>query len=221
MELVSKRKPKKILYFLIILAIALIAIGITKLVIFEIGRFNATVPFETSSETTVTQSSDTPSEATVPSSYSLQVPADQPREIKIPAIQVSGYIQKVGIDQDNKIAVPNNIYLAGWYTGSVKPGEVGLSIIDGHVLGRYNDAIFKDLVNLKAGDTFSVIYGDDSTRIFLVKEVKTLPLNETASYLMQLDQSIKKQLNLITCGGTFDSGSGEYDQRVVVKSEAI
>lgn len=170
---------------------------------------------------TVVLSTDKPIEAPVSSNDFIKVPADQPREIIIPSISVDGYIQKVGIDQNNQMAVPNNIHLAGWYVNSVKPGEPGLSIIDGHVLGRYNDAIFKDLINLTPGDTFSIVYGDNSEKLFVVKEVKLLPVNDTAVYLNTKDLNINSQLNLITCGGNFDRNSQTYDKRVVVKSEGI
>jgi len=219
MKVRKNNKPIKRLTFGI--GILLVVTGSTGIFLYLKDRQNAITPIKVTPTNTVVQSSDTPSEAPVSPNDFANVPADQPREIKIPAIKVEGYIQKVGIDQDNQIAVPDNIYLAGWYTNSVKPGEKGLSVIDGHVLGRYNDAIFKNLVNLKLGNTFSVIYGDNSEKLFQVKEVKTLPVNETISYLMQSDPAIQKQLNLITCGGNFDKTSQQYDMRVVVKSEAI
>jgi len=221
MESTNSHRQLKVNKLLAIIAISLIAVGIIKLVLFEVGRHNANAPITASPETTITISSDTPSEATVSSDFFMQVADDQPREIILPTIQTTGYIRRVGIDQNNQIAVPDSIYLAGWYVNSVKPDEAGLSIIDGHVLGNYNDAIFKDLHALKPGDTFSIIYGDDSEKIFRVIEIKTLPIDETIAYLMQHDTAIQKQLNLITCGGNYDSSSNQYDMRVIVKSEGI
>ena len=206
---------------LFIIGSILVVIGIAGIVLFVLGKFNTSKPVKITPTSTVTQSSTDPSEAKVSPNDFANVPADQPKQILIPTIKVTGYIQKVGVDKSNQIAVPDNIYLAGWYTNSVKPGEPGLSIIDGHVLGRYNDAIFKNLINLAPGDAFSIIYGDNSEKNFTVKEVKTLPVNETAVYLMQKDPNIAKQLNLITCGGNFDKKSQQYDMRIVVKSENI
>ena len=215
----SVRNRFKFQKLLFIIGSILVVIGIAGLVIFLLGKFNACKPIKITPTSTVTQSSTDPSEAKVSPNDFANIPADQPKQIIIPTIKVTGYIQKVGVDKSNQIAVPDNIYLAGWYTNSVKPGEPGLSIIDGHVLGRYNDAIFKSLGNLKPGDAFSIIYGDNSEKNFTVKEVKTLPVNDTATYLMQKDPNIAKQLNLITCGGNFDKKSQQYDKRVVVKSQ--
>jgi hypothetical protein len=64
---------------------------------------------------------------------------NDPKKIVIQKIGVDAYVQKVGVDQDKKIAVPNNVHLAAWFTESVRPGENGLSIIDGHVSGRKTD----------------------------------------------------------------------------------
>jgi sortase (surface protein transpeptidase) len=219
MNIKRNTKPvKKIIYSVSIL---LIVAGLVGIYLYFTDRQNAMRPITIIPTKTVVLSLHKPSEAPVSSNNFVKVPADQPQEIIIPSINVDGYIQKVGVDQNNQMAVPNNIYLAGWYVNSVKPGEPGLSIIDGHVLGRYNDAIFKDLINLKLGSTFSIIYGDSSEKSFVVKEIKLLPVNDTAVYLNKKDPNIKSQLNLITCGGNFDRNSQTYDKRVVVKSEGI
>lgn len=209
---------KKLIY---IIGILLIVAGSVGIYLYFNDRQNTMKPITIIPTKTVVISLDKPSEAPVSSNDFANVPADQPKEIIIPNINVNGYIQKVGVDQNNQMVVPSSIYLVGWYINSVKPGESGLSIIDGHVLGIYNDAIFKDLINLKPGNTFSIIYGDNSEKLFVVKEVKLLPVNDTAVYLNAKDPNIKSQLNLITCGGTFDKNSQTYDKRVVVKSEGI
>jgi sortase (surface protein transpeptidase) len=199
----------------------LVVVGTVNILMYFQDRQNANKPITIAPEKVVVKSSDKPNEAPVSFNDFANVPANQPKEIIIPSIGVDGYIQKISVDQNNQMAVPNNIHLAGWYVNSVKPGEPGLSIIDGHVLGRYNDAIFKDLINLSHGNTFSVIYGDNSEKLFAVKEVKLLPVSDTAAYLNKKDPNIKIQLNLITCGGNFDRNSQTYDKRVVVKSEGI
>jgi LPXTG-site transpeptidase (sortase) family protein len=135
-------------------------------------------------------------------------------------IGASGIVQKIGLTSTNAISVPTNIHFAGWYTGSVKPGELGLSIIDGHVLGRYNDGIFKDLSKLKVGDVYEVEYGDKSTRNFTVVEVKTVSEDKAAAYLLTQRDDIDRQLNLITCGGKFDRANQTFDHRVIVVSRS-
>lgn len=166
-----------------------------------------------------------PSEAPLPVSESELPPfkyvPEDPKVIRIPAIAVEGYIQNVTVDRYSSIGAPSNINLAGWYTGSVKPGENGLSIIDGHVQGRYKPGIFKNLANLNAGDEFSVEFGDRSNKDFLVVSVNTYTLEQSNEALFALDSTLGSQLNLITCGGKFNKSSQTYEKRVIVVSKPI
>lgn len=167
----------------------------------------------------VTEDVAEPSE-TKPQESAYTVPADQPRSISLPTINASGLIQKVGVTKENAVSTPNNINFAGWFTDSVKPGDAGLSIIDGHVSGKFSDGIFKKLSNLKPNDTFTVEYGDKSTRSFSVVEVKTMPEEESAAVLFAKKTDIGKQLNLITCGGVFNKTTQKYEDRTVVIATA-
>jgi LPXTG-site transpeptidase (sortase) family protein len=167
---------------------------------------------------TVTHSSDTPDETTPYCDDSYVVPADEPRKIQIPSIGVDGCIQKVGVDQNNAIAVPSNIHVAGWYTESVLPGAPGLSIIDGHVLGRYNDAIFANLKDLKNSDTIRIEMGDTSQREFVVDSVNVYSVEDTMSEINKPFDG-ERRLALITCDGTYNAASSTYDKRIIVRAK--
>lgn len=166
-----------------------------------------------------THSPDKPSEQPVPPSYS--VPADQPKAITLPTILAEGFIQKVGVDNANTIVAPSNIHMAGWFTDSVKPGNPGLSIIDGHVQGQYGKGIFYSLGRLKPNDVFKVSYGDDSTRNFRVIKVDTVPVDQATTILFDRASNIKNQLNVITCGGKYSPSSKSFDQRVIVTATGL
>lgn len=166
-----------------------------------------------------TTSTDRPSEQPVPDTYS--VPADKPLSIQLPSIKSKGFIQQVSVDKKNQMVVPSNVHMAGWYTGSPLPGDPGLSIIDGHVNGLYAKGIFKDLSKLKAGDTFTVTYGDKTIRTFKVKKLQTVSASDADTSLYVRDNAIAKQLNLITCTGRYEKSSHTYDSRVIVVAERI
>ena len=172
------------------------------------------------SQQTVTNSTDSPDETSVPCAE-YKVSDDMPRRIILPSIGAEGCIQKVGVDQNNAVAVPSNIHLAGWFVNSVRPGEQGLSIIDGHVQGKYETGIFKNLDKLRPGDSFEIEFGDHSTKKFEVVSVQLLSINETTKQMFKPVDSIEKQLNLITCGGRFDKNSQQYDSRVLIASKAL
>ncbi|RTK93827.1 class F sortase, partial [Candidatus Saccharibacteria bacterium] len=142
--------------------------------------------------TVATVSTDEPSEQLPPKNYS--VPADKPLSIQLPTIKTKGFIQQVGVDKDNKMVVPSNVNMAGWYTKGALPGNAGLSIIDGHVHGLYAKGIFYNLAKIKAGDAFTVTFGDKSVRKFKVKQVQTVSTKEADTALYVRDKTISKQL---------------------------
>jgi hypothetical protein len=170
----------------------------------------------------ITTSDSVPDEGPVLVDSTFQPPADEPYKIRIPEIDVEGYIQKVGTELSDNIATPSSIFIAGWYVKSIKPGESeGLSIINGHVHGVYKPGIFFNLKELSVGSVFNITYGDGHSYNFKVKSVLTKSIQEAANILFAKDSTIKSQLNLITCGGKYDSNSKTYDQRVIVISEKI
>lgn len=144
-----------------------------------------------------------------------------PRKITIDAIGVDACIQRVGLDQHNAIAVPTNIHLAGWFVDSPLPGEAGNSIIDGHVLGRFGDAVFVDLSSLQVNDIVSIQFGDYSEKKFRVIETQTYTVEQADTELFKQVEGIDRQLSLITCGGVFDTDAQTYDRRVIVRTEAL
>ena len=168
----------------------------------------------------VTVSTDKPSEEEpVKAGYVWQGKGDEPKRIIIPTINVDGFVQKVAVDQNKQVGVPSNIFLTGWFTESVKPGEKGLSIIDGHLDGYQKDGVFKGLAKLKLGDEFKIERGDGKILQYTVLTVKSVPTDKAASELFSQDPTVESQLNLITCGGTFDKSARSYKERVIVAAE--
>lgn len=169
----------------------------------------------------VTRSSDEPSETKPnPDTYQWKGAKNDPKFIEIPGV-AEGFIQRVGVDQHKAVAVPSNIHMAGWFVDSVRPGDKGLSIIDGHVDGRTQPGIFTDLAKAKPGTEFTVTFGDDSVKKFRIAAVKTVATDKAENELFSQDPTILRQLNLITCGGTFDKAKRSYDERVIVSSELV
>lgn len=172
---------------------------------------------------TISSESSQPDESKPDSSLldKYTVPADQPRSIRIKSVDITGLVQRVGLTKDNAMAVPSNIHFAGWYVNSVLPGKPGLSIINGHVSGIYADAIFKQMLKVKANDVVEIEFGDKSIKKFLVLEIKAFPEDQSAQYLSTPKAGIVSQLNLITCGGKFDKASQRYEDRIIVTTKLI
>lgn len=191
------------------------------LLIYVVSNRQSTTVTDTANEE-ITYSTDTPDESIENAqNYQWKGGPEDPKRIIIEKIQVESLIQRVGVDQHNKVAVPNNVHLAAWFTQSVQPGKTGLSIIDAHVSGRSSDGLFKNLDQLSKDDEFSVERGDGSLLRYRVLETKTVPEPKSADILFSQNPKVKSQLNLITCGGNYDRVSNQYTDRTIVSSELI
>lgn len=194
------------------LAIAIIGIMLLLILARDDTKTNATAKV-------ITHSTNSPDEKRPSNEYVWEGAANDPKKISIPNLGIDSYIQNVGIDQNREIAVPTSIHFAGWFVDSVRPGDKGLSIIDGHLNGRQEDGIFTKLDKLQVGELLKIEFGNGSSRTFIVKAVETVDLDKAASVLYSQSPGIKNQLNLITCSGTYDKNARLYDKRVIVTSE--
>lgn len=212
----SKRKTLLIGFFLFFVLIG----GTTIYIFFLRGPDESSAPSIESEEfqakDIVTESVKIPDESKPKEFY---VPPDLPKYITIPSINVRGYIQSVGIDQDGLIAVPTNVHIAGWYINSAKPGKEGLSIIDGHRDGSTIGGIFRNLETLSKGDALSVEYGDGTVYDFEVVDLEKLSIEKSFDFMYSRVDGVDIQLNLVTCGGKWSKEIGTYEDRIIVRAK--
>lgn len=156
-----------------------------------------------------------PSEGAV---RSYSVSPVNPRFVRINKIGVEARIRSLGTNKKGEVATPANIYDAGWYSESSKPGdEGGAMLLDGHVSGPTKKGVFFDIKNLVAGDSVEVERGDGKKYSFSVVKIQIFDANKVdmASLLTPI-KSGSFGLNLITCTGKYDSKTHQYNQRAVV-----
>ena len=169
----------------------------------------------------VTESTDDPDETPIPDDYNWVGKDTEPKYITLPTIKAEGFIQKVAVDQRNEVGVPSNVHLAGWFNKMAIPGEKGLSIIDGHVDGRSEPGIFKNLGKLDVGDSFTIEYGSGDKQNFKVTSKAKATIEDSPAVLFSQDPEQTSQLNLITCGGTYDKSARRYLERIIVTSVPV
>ncbi len=159
-----------------------------------------------------------PSEEDPPKNIgSYSVAPDLPRLLTIDKINVSARIRRVGVGENNTMKAPASIFDVGWYDGSAKPGENGTVVLDGHVSGPTKQGVFYNLSKLKAGDTIQLTRGDGQVFTYSVVETKTYDDDKVdMPRVMTSAEAGKPGLNVITCSGTFNSRTNQYEQRTVV-----
>jgi LPXTG-site transpeptidase (sortase) family protein len=152
-----------------------------------------------------------------------QSAADQvarPVSLTIPLIGVKTNLITLGLAAGGAMQVPSTSTVAGWFTGSPRPGAVGSSIIVGHVDSKSGPGIFFRLPELKKGDDVYVRRSDGTTAEFRVTEVQEYPKDHFPTEAV-FGPTPDAELRLITCGGTFDSVSGHYLSNIIVYASQI
>lgn len=199
----------------------IVAVGV---VLLAIGGFVAVhamtggdaVPPASAQEIPATVSTGVPSAGT-PADAASPLSPSAPVTIEIPAIGVRAPIMALGLNSDGTVQVPpiGNHNLAGWYDGSVTPGQGGSSVILGHVDNYAGPSVFYDIKDLVQGDAIDVVRANGTVAAFTVDGVQAVPktLFPTAAVYGNVPYAA---LRLITCGGPFEASSGHYADNVVV-----
>jgi hypothetical protein len=146
------------------------------------------------------------------------LPRSLPVSVSIPAIGVKSRLLHLGLNSDGTIAVPSvrtSANLAAWYEYSATPGQIGASVIEGHVDSRYGPAVFFRLGALRPGNTIDVTLADGVTAIFRVTGVRVYTKSNFPAKKIY-GEARYAALRLITCGGAFDFATGHYLSSTVV-----
>lgn len=149
-----------------------------------------------------------------------QVAPDAPRYIFIPDIDVKAMVKQVGITPDNHIEAPRNIFDAGWFNQSARPGSTDAVLMAGHVSSWDSPGVFYQLKKLKPDNTIIIERGDGTRLHYAVVKKLNYPAdNVDMEAALKPVNPGRPGLNLITCGGRIIKGTNEFDQRVVVFAE--
>jgi hypothetical protein len=156
--------------------------------------------------------------STGPSARGPSLRRSLPVSVDIPAIGVNSRLLHLGVSSDGTIQVPSLYTQAGqaaWYKYSVTPGQIGASVIEGHVDTYHGSAVFFRLGALRPGDRIDVRLADGATAVFRVTGVRRY-LKSTFPAKAIYGATGYAALHLITCGGTFDDATGHYLSSTVV-----
>lgn len=142
-----------------------------------------------------------------------------PAHLAIPAIGVETDLLSLGLNPDRSVQVPPHASdsKAGWYRYSPTPGQLGPSVLLGHVhSARYGPGVFFRLGALKRGDGISVTRVDRTVAVFRVDAVATYPKDGFPTRTVYGDTD-HAALRLVTCGGELDE-AGYVDNVVAFAS---
>jgi LPXTG-site transpeptidase (sortase) family protein len=144
-----------------------------------------------------------------------------PVRMQIPAINVDAVIEQVGLTPAGAVGIPQDPDNAAWYQLGPRPGEVGSSVITGHVNWYYGaTGVFENLSKLTPGDQITIKDEKGNVMTFVVRESRSYDASADAVDVF-FSSDGKAHLNLITCEGVWDSSAHQYTKRLVVFADRI
>lgn len=144
----------------------------------------------------------------------------RPVRLVIPAIGVSTRLVRLGLTSARTLQVPATTAVAGWYTGSPRPGAIGSAVIAGHVDSRLGPGVFFRLRLLHRGEHIYVSRTDHTVAVFKITVVHLYSKDRFPAATVY-GPAPDAELRLITCGGLFDYATGSYLSNVVVYATLI
>jgi LPXTG-site transpeptidase (sortase) family protein len=145
---------------------------------------------------------------------------------KIPSIGVDAPVTVRVMGSDGAMGEPNGKDDVVWYDFSAwsgmggYPGAGGNAVFSGHVdYHPHYEAVFWDLHLVGPGDLIEVDLPDGSAVRYSVQWSKQIgPDDEFSGYVSRTGE---ETITIVTCQGTFNSTTRQYDHRLVVRGVRI
>ena len=143
-----------------------------------------------------------------------------PVTLSIPAIGLNVPLSQLGLNPNGTVQVPTNFQEPGWYRYGPAPGQLGSAVILGHVDSYLGPAVFFKLRTLRPGDQVQVALADGVTTHFVVRQVAMYPKTQFPTVLVYGSHGYSG-LQLVTCGGVFDTQTRSYLSNVIVYTSLV
>ncbi|GAB0105621.1 class F sortase [Nocardia sp. JMUB6875] len=143
-----------------------------------------------------------------------------PRTLMIPKLGLATDLDSIGLKSDGTVDDPATFVRPSWYRPGVAPGDRGSAVILGHVDSYRGPAVFFRLGELTAGDLVEVARTDGSTLRFQVDHTMTVSKDAFPNQQVYGDHG-DAELQLVTCGGSFDTATRSYRSNVIVFTKLV
>ena len=140
----------------------------------------------------------------------------QPTLVEIPTITMAASVLPVGKQADGAMETPA-FGKVGWYREGANPGEIGPTVLVGHVDNRTGPDVFYGLRRLRPGDEVTLRRGGQ-VAVFIVTGSERVKKTELPTERI-FGATPASTLRLITCGGRFDRRARSYEENLVVYAE--
>jgi sortase A len=152
-----------------------------------------------------------------------ETPDDSPMaRLVVPKININAKFVTLGIvASTNTMDSPKNKDDVAYYDFTPRPGYGGNTVLSGHVdwfTGQ--TGVFWDLKKLEKGDELDIVLEDGKKYRYKITETQ-LYNSDDAPIDQILGDTPVESVTMITCEGSFNPSSAEYNKRRVVRAERI
>ena len=141
-----------------------------------------------------------------------------PYMIEIPKLDAKAPIVKVGTLPGGELQIPLDPKIVGWWQYGAKPGaRKGTAILAGHINYAGVEGALSRIGTLNPGDTVYIdgLNAGAKKRVrFSITGVRTY-VKTSLPYKEIFDQNSVGRVAIVTCGGPFDSTTGNYLDNIV------
>jgi len=148
-----------------------------------------------------------------------RVAAVTPERIDIPSLKLRAPLMKLGLTDEGDVELPpfEKPQVAGWFQGSVVPGEKGASVIIGHVDTKEAPAVFYRLREVRKGAEVRITRSDGKVARYRVEKIEQVPKDRFPAERVYTEDGLR----LVTCGGAFDWSRHQYRDNIIVYASLI
>jgi LPXTG-site transpeptidase (sortase) family protein len=158
-----------------------------------------------------------------PSATPTETPDDSPMaRLVVPKANINNRFVTLGIiASSNTMDSPKTKDDIGYYDFTPRPGYGGNTVLSGHVDWFTGElGVFADLKKLQKDDDVQVMLQDGKTYRYRVTDNQLYDA-DTAPVEEIIGDTPVESVTLITCEGTFNRASAEYNKRRVVRAERV
>jgi Sortase domain len=143
----------------------------------------------------------------------------RPVYLSIPVIGAHTRLIRLGLSAQGTLQVPASTPVAGWYTGSLRPGQVGSTVIASHIDSYQGPGVFFRLRLPQLANRVYVRRANGTPAVFGVYARRSYAKDRFPTWQVY-GPAPDPELRLITCGGSFDPATGSNLNNVVVYAQA-
>jgi hypothetical protein len=145
----------------------------------------------------------------------------QPTAIRLPnGLRIA--VRAVGTRRNGLLDVPDDIRVAGWWSGGSRVGDpFGSSLVAAHVDSRIQGlGPFASLLGVRPGDRVR-LWSRGLQQTFAVTSLRLRPRDIIGPHAYLHSPAGPRRLTLVTCAGPYDAARGGYQNLAVITAKPL